>query len=272
MHSLKSTNSVNNIDALKKLVIKAGDAVMGIYQSDFSITDKPDHSPVTEADMAAHHIIVKELSTLTPDIPVLSEESADDVKSARAGWRTFWLVDPLDGTKEFIKKNGEFTINIALIKDGVPVLGFIYVPVTQVLYWGAEGEGAFKQVLGSDAKPIRVADLPAAHEQWRVVGSRSHQSREFEQFVSRLPQTETIAIGSSLKLCLIAEGAADIYPRLTPTSEWDIAAGHAIVNAAGGQVLLLSSLTPLVYNTAPHSLINPNFIACAKPSVIWSHR
>jgi 3'(2'), 5'-bisphosphate nucleotidase len=272
MHSLKSTNSVNTIDALKKLVIKAGGATMGIYQSDFSIADKADHSPVTEADMAAHHIIVKGLSALAPDIPVLSEESDDEVKSARVGWQTFWLVDPLDGTKEFIKKNGEFTINVALIKDGVPVWGFIYVPVTQVLYWGVDGEGAFKQTVGNDAKSISVANLPSVHDKWRVVGSRSHQSCEFEQFVSRLPQTETIAIGSSLKLCLIAEGAADIYPRLTPTSEWDIAAGHAIVNAAGGQVLLLSSLTPLVYNTNPNSLINPNFIACAEPSAMWSRR
>lgn len=270
MHSLKSNESVSNIDALKALAVKAGDAIMSIYQSDFSVTDKPDLSPVTEADIAAHNIIVKGLSLLTPDIPILSEESADDIKNARVGWNTFWLVDPLDGTKEFIKRNGEFTVNIALIKDGVPVFGLIYVPVSQILYWGSE-EGAFKQTLGSGVESIKVAGLPSMHEKWRVVGSRSHQSPEFQQFVSRLPQAETISIGSSLKLCLIAEGMADIYPRLTPTSEWDIAAGHAIVNAAGGQVLLLSSLAPLVYNTNSDSLINPDFIACAETCSIWSH-
>lgn len=271
MHSLKSDESMNNIDALKAIAVKAGDAIMSIYQSEFSVIDKSDFSPVTEADIAAHNIIVTGLSLLTPEIPVLSEESADEAKNARFGWKTFWLVDPLDGTKEFIKGNGEFTVNIALIKDGVPVFGLIYIPVTQVLYWGSEGEGAFKQTLGSDVESIKVSNLPRLYGKWRVVGSRSHQSPEFKQFVSRLPQAETIQIGSSLKLCLIAEGMADIYPRLTPTSEWDIAAGHAIVNAAGGQVLLLPSLAPLVYNTNPHSLINPNFIACAEPSSTWSH-
>jgi 3'(2'), 5'-bisphosphate nucleotidase len=270
MQSLKCNNQVINIDALKKLALKAGDAIMEVYQSGFSVTDKPDFSPVTEADIVSHNIIAKGLSVLTPDIPILSEESVDDVKNARVGWGTFWLVDPLDGTKEFIKGNGEFTVNIALIKGGVPVFGLIYIPVTQVFYWGAEGEGAFKQALGADVESIRVANLPSVHVKWRVVGSRSHQSPEFDRFVSRLPQAAIITIGSSLKLCLIAEGIADIYPRLTPTSEWDIAAGHAIVNAAGGQVLLLSSLTPLVYNTDPNSLINPDFIACAEPSLIWS--
>lgn len=251
------------------LVRQAGVAVMNIYHKDFSITQKSDNSPLTEADLAAHHILVDGLFKLTPDIPVLSEESDIAVQMQRLEWSVYWLIDPLDGTKEFISRNGEFTINVALIKNGVPVLGVVYAPVLEAMYWGELGKGAFKQQGEEAFKPIAVAKVPNIPTGWRILGSRSHPSQAFQEFIQTLPEADIVAMGSSLKLCLIAEGAADLYPRLSPTSEWDIAAGHAVVAAAGGQVLKLSSMQPLVYNANPNSLINPFFVACAAPSLFW---
>ncbi|WP_372737925.1 3'(2'),5'-bisphosphate nucleotidase CysQ [Neptunomonas sp.] len=254
---------------LLSLARKAGGEILSYYESDYQVNYKGDASPLTEADLAAHHIIVDGLASLTPDIPVLSEESDYAVQSQRLNWTEYWLVDPLDGTKEFIKKNGEFTVNIALIRDGAPVFGVVYAPVPDVMYWGDVGKGAMKQTGAALPVSIQVATLPLTEKGWRVVGSRSHQSTRFAQFMQCLPEAEIMPVGSSLKLCLIAEGAADLYPRFSPTSEWDIAAGQAVLVAAGGEVLALPSLKALTYNTHPDTLINPDFVACAEESHHW---
>ena len=183
-------------------------------------------------------------------------------------WQRYWLIDPLDGTKEFIKKNGEFTVNIALIDQGKAVFGVVYAPALDVTYWG-DADGAFKES-GGQVESIRVSEVPAEGAVWRVVGSRSHQTDEFKAFVQGLPDTEVVSMGSSLKLCLVAEGVADLYPRLGLTSEWDTAAAHAVVTAAGGQVLQYPELTPLLYNTRPDTLLNPFFIVCADKSDKWA--
>ena len=255
-------------DSIIKLARDAGDAIMAIYQQEFQVYDKDDMSPLTEADLASHNILVQGLAKLTPEIPVLSEESS--VQSERISWSRYWLLDPLDGTKEFIKKNGEFTVNIALIENGEAIFGVVYAPALDVLYWGGQESGAFKQIGLNTPTRIFVANPPVGDFPWKVVGSRSHQSEEFKSFVTCLPKTEIIAMGSSLKLCLVAEGKADLYPRLGLTSEWDTAAAQAVVEAAGGQVLEYSSLITLRYNSRPHTLLNPFFIVCARPVSVWS--
>jgi 3'(2'), 5'-bisphosphate nucleotidase len=257
-------------DKLLALAKQAGDAVMDIYKKDFAVYDKSDSSPLTEADLASHHILVDGLKAIAPAIPVLSEESTDAEKEERLSWSEYWLIDPLDGTKEFIKKNGEFTINVALIKDGQPVWGVVYAPAMDTLYWGELGQGAFKQEGDAPAVAIQCGENPTVKTGWRVVGSRSHQSDDFKAFMEALPEADIVAMGSSLKLCLIAEGAADLYPRLGPTSEWDTAAAHAVVLAAGGQVLEVESLKPLIYNSRPNTLLNPYFIVCKEPSEFWA--
>jgi 3'(2'), 5'-bisphosphate nucleotidase len=259
-----------NTDKVLLLAREAGAAIMDIYKKDFAIYDKSDNSPLTEADLAAHHILVNGLSAMQPAYPVLSEESDEQVKTERLGWSTYWLIDPLDGTKEFIKKNGEFTVNIALICDGEPVFGVVYAPALDVMYLGALGKGAMKQEGAEVAVPITVSAVPDTETGWRVVGSRSHQSDEFKEFMKCLPGADIVAMGSSLKLCLIAEGAADLYPRLGFTSEWDTAAAHAVVLAAGGQVLALPSLQPLTYNQHSDSLLNPFFVVCPDICHVWS--
>ncbi|MEH6472458.1 MAG: 3'(2'),5'-bisphosphate nucleotidase CysQ [Halopseudomonas sp.] len=271
--SVSDTNTTTiefNIDATLQLAKQAGDAIMEIYQRDFAIYDKADASPLTEADLASHHCIVDGLSKLTPSIPVLSEESDASVLEQRSNWNRYWLIDPLDGTKEFIKKNGEFTVNIALIDNGEAVFGVVYAPALNTLYWGGRETGAFKQVEGESASAISVSEPPTGAKDWRVVGSRSHQSDAFKAFAAGLDEAEIVAMGSSLKLCLVAEGAADIYPRLGLTSEWDTGAAQAVVEAAGGLVLMHPDLTPLRYNTRPDTLLNPFFIVCAKTKPIWA--
>lgn len=250
-----------------KLAQQAGSLINEIYKRDFSIYEKSDESPLTEADLASHRCIVEGLASLTPEIPVLSEESGEEVMQQRFSWQKYWLIDPLDGTKEFIKKNGEFTVNIALIDSGVPVFGVVYAPALGVTYWG-DAAGAFKAV-GDCVEQIFVSDVPESGATWRVVGSRSHQSEEFKAFTERLANLEVVAMGSSLKLCLVAEGAADLYPRLGPTCEWDTAAAHAVVIAAGGQVLSHPALEQLAYNQNSESLLNPYFIVCAQQSDSW---
>ncbi|GGK77224.1 3'(2'),5'-bisphosphate nucleotidase CysQ [Amphritea balenae] len=256
-----------NNQEIINLAKQAGAAIMDIYQRDFAVYDKSDASPLTEADLASHHCIVDGLKQLTPQIPVLSEESGATEHEGRMSWQTYWLIDPLDGTKEFIKKNGEFTVNIALIDQGRAVFGVVYAPVLEETYWG-DAQGAFKEENGL-VNPIQVADIPASGSTWKVVGSRSHQSDEFKAFVKELPDTEVVSMGSSLKLCLVAEGKADLYPRLGLTSEWDTAAAHAVVEAAGGQVLQYPGLEPLLYNTRPDTLLNPFFIVCAGRNEAW---
>lgn len=258
------------IEIAIKASVEAGKAIMEIYDTDFDIEYKNDSSPLTTADNASHHIISGHLE-LT-GLPILSEEGKHLSYDERKDWQQFWLVDPLDGTKEFIKKNGEFTVNIALIDHGEPIAGVIYVPVMDVLYVGIENLGAFK-LLSTDEFDGSVEDLrkkainlPEIKNEnaFKVVASRSHLSAATEAFIDKLKKDhtniQTVSKGSSLKLCLIAEGAADIYPRFAPTMEWDTGAGHAIVNAAGGRVVLAEDENmALTYNK--ENLLNPWFIA-----------
>lgn len=246
-----------NREDIIQLAKQAGKAIMEIYQKDFDVYDKSDASPLTEADLAAHKILVEGLSQLTP-FPVLSEESSDEIKEERLKWEEYWLIDPLDGTKEFIKKNGEFTVNVALIQHGKPTFGVVYAPALDILYIGDKEGGAFKQEGNKKQEKISVRPKPEKTADFIIVGSRSHQSDEFKAFIQDFPGAEIVSMGSSLKLCLVAEGKADIYPRLGLTSEWDTAAAHAIVEAAGGQVLQAEKNKPLQYNK--ENLLNPFFI------------
>ena len=248
------------------LAIAAGERILQVYDSsDFAISEKDDASPLTAADLASHDTIVQGLRELTPDIAILSEESATIDFAERASWQRFWLVDPLDGTKEFIKRNGEFTVNIALIDQHVPVLGVVYVPVQKSCYYGLVGQGAFLQQTGQAAQAIQVA-TPCASPV-RVVGSRSHAGPHLQAFIDQLGAYELVSIGSSLKLCLVAAGQADIYPRLGPTSEWDTAAAQCVVEQAGGQVLTVNG-ERLRYNSK-ESLLNPHFLVIADQTRDW---
>jgi 3'(2'), 5'-bisphosphate nucleotidase len=218
---------------------------------------KADNSPLTQADLASHQYIVTRLRALTPDLPILSEESQEVAASTRQGWQTFWLVDPLDGTKEFVQRNGEFTVNIALVSGHRPVLGVVHVPVLDLTYWAADGHGAFKAV-GEDT--LQLHANKALSRPLRIVASRSHAGPATEAFLANLQhdyELEVVSKGSSLKLCMVAEGSADLYPRLGPTMEWDTAAAQCIVAQADGQVTTLDN-TPLQYNKA--NLLNPFFM------------
>ncbi|MDR5907806.1 3'(2'),5'-bisphosphate nucleotidase CysQ [Franzmannia qiaohouensis] len=247
----------------------AGREVMAIYARDFSVETKDDQSPLTEADMASHHALVALLEDLTPEVPVLSEESAEIPYATRQAWQRYWLIDPLDGTKEFVSKNGEFTLNVALIEDGVPVFGIVYAPVLQTTWVGQVGGEAFKIAQGIYAN-IQVRELPDPEvAPWKVVGSRRHGAETFEAFCAGLPAHECVSMGSSLKLCLVAEGNADLYPRLAPTSEWDTAAAQAVVTAAGGEVLNVETLETLRCNQQ-ESVLNPFFIVCGQRDERWT--
>ena len=249
------------------LAVKAGAAILDVYNSDaFDIQEKEDKSPLTAADLAAHHVIVDGLAALTADIPVLSEESASLPFAERSAWQRYWLVDPLDGTREFIKRNGEFTVNIALIDNGVPVLSAVHVPVTGVSYLACRGQGAFKQESGGEPRTIQVRKLGDGPVM--VVGSRSHRGESLNKFLDKLGEHEMVGMGSSLKLCLVAEGSADIYPRLGPTSEWDTAAAQCVVEQAGGFVTG-TDMQPLHYNTKD-SLLNPFFLVFGDDGHDWS--
>lgn len=252
-----------------ELAIGAGHEILKIYGAgELSVVMKSDNSPLTEADQNSHAFIVSELRKISP-LPILSEEAANIPWSQRRTWSQYWLVDPLDGTKEFIKGNGEFTVNIALIEDGEPIFGVVYVPISQTLYYGGRGLGAQKVVgRGSEPTAIRVAPVPRADDPWRIVGSRSFSTAEFDGFVARFKQPQVLSVGSSLKLCLVAEGRADLYPRMGPTSEWDTAAAHAIVAAAGGRVIDWETKKDLCYNSK-ESLLNPSFVVCADVSSSW---
>jgi 3'(2'), 5'-bisphosphate nucleotidase len=265
--------------------IEAGRAILDVYRSsDFKVEEKADKSPLTLADKRSHEIIVKHLGKL--DVPILSEEGKDISYKERKRWETYWLIDPLDGTKEFIKKNGEFTVNIAIIRDRKPAAGVIYVPDKNVLYFALKNQGSFKIDSGDSIKQLETdlieprkekiaevfdsiiaasAKLPVIHlpaRPFTIIGSRSHASPELEAFVEEKRQehgeVEFISAGSSLKLCLVAEGKADIYPRTGPTMEWDTAAGQAIAENAGCKVLQYDTIEPLIYNK--ENLLNPWFV------------
>lgn len=248
------------------LALAAGREIMEIYNSPFEVQKKLDKSPLTAADMAAHHLIVKELGKLTPHLPVLSEESPEIRFSERKQWNCYWLIDPLDGTREFVKRNGEFTVNIALILGHEPVLGVVYAPVLEVLYYARRRAGAWKRERGNEPKEIRTRKVPP--DKIYVAGSRSHSDRRMEEYLTRMGPHEVIGIGSSIKACLVAEGKVDLYPRLGPTSEWDTAAAQCIVEEAGGAITD-TRLQPLRYNTKPQ-LINPSFFAFGDKDRDWS--
>ncbi|MBV8877419.1 MAG: 3'(2'),5'-bisphosphate nucleotidase CysQ [Gammaproteobacteria bacterium] len=244
----------------------AGREILEVYAAEtLTSTAKADDSPLTAADLRSHRLITQQLAELTPGIPVLSEEAAQAPLATRREWPRYWLVDPLDGTREFLARNGEFTVNIALIERHAPVLGVVHVPVSGVTYSGVPGAGAWRQQAAESAVAIRVAAQSAAPV--RIVGSRSHRGDSLDTFLSRVGPHALLAIGSSLKFCLVAEGAADVYPRLGPTSEWDTAAAHAVVLAAGGAVRTLDG-APLQYNTR-ETLLNPFFVASGPEDRDW---
>lgn len=246
------------ISALEPIARAAGDAILTIYRQPFAVEFKQDESPFTAADQGAHEVIVQALTRLTPDIPVLSEESDAETMQARLGWSRYWLVDPLDGTKEFVSRNGEFTVNIALIEEGRPVWGLVYAPVLDRLWYGGKGMGACRV---ADGKREAIQTLP--HQEgapWRVVGSRNHLSQETLDYLAPFGEIELVSMGSSLKFCIIAEGGAELYPRLAPTCEWDTAAAQAVLEGAGGSVTQLDG-SALAYNKP--DILNPWFVARA---------
>ena len=247
---------------------RAGSAILTIYEQDFEVISKADDSPLTQADLASHRVIVKALGELTPEIPVLSEESGHISDEERLSWSRYWLIDPLDGTKEFVNRNGEFTVNIALIDQHRPILGVVHVPVVDETYAGVVGHGAWRQQATGVAQDIQtrrpVPPVPV------IVGSRSHANPKLEQCLAGLGDHEMISMGSSLKFCRVAEGKADLYPRLGPTSEWDTAAAHAVVEAAGGQVLGLEGKA-LPYNQKV-DILNPWFVVLGDPDAAWMDR
>ena len=265
--------SKHTLSEMCRIAEAAGEEILAVYNGagDIEVEQKADDSPLTLADRRAHDLIERELLALAPEIPVLSEESLQLPFAVRQRWARYWLVDPLDGTKEFIGRNGEFTVNIALIDNGIARLGVVHVPVTGITYSGINGDkatGAWKTE-GSGSVTITVAAM--AGQKIRVVASRRHRGERLEQMLANIDHVlgidEVVSIGSSLKMCLVAEGAADIYPRLAPTSEWDTAAAHAILSAAGGEIVDLD-FCPLRYNQKD-SLLNPEFIALGDRAYAW---
>ncbi|WP_460095576.1 3'(2'),5'-bisphosphate nucleotidase CysQ [Pseudomonas sp. S2_B03] len=245
------------------LALQAGEAILPFWRAGVEVTAKSDDSPVTAADLAAHHLIVAGLMALDPSIPVLSEEDADIPQSVRAGWQRWWLVDPLDGTKEFISGSEEFTVNIALIENGRVVFGVVTMPTNGRFYVGGAGFGAWRGDEGGTPTAIQVRDVPAPGEAFTVVASRRHSSPEQERLLAGLSaslgELQLANIGSSLKFCLLAEGAADCYPRLAPTSQWDTAAAQGVLEGAGGEVL---DLKGEAFSYPPReSLLNEFFLA-----------
>lgn len=264
------------LDQVIAIAREAGEAILEVYHNEngFETETKADSSPVTEADLAAHHILLPALQALDTNIPVLSEESEIPDYEIRSGWQKYWIIDPLDGTKEFIKRNGEFTVNIALIDEqGIPILGVVYVPVLDITYAGAQDLGAIK-ITAKEETSISIKKIAAklTGEPLTIVASRSHGSEAVEECVTKLEKRfsniERQSMGSSLKLCLVAEGSADLYPRLAPTSEWDTAAAQAVVEAAGG-VVVDTDLKLLRYNTKS-DILNPYFYVIGDTEYDWS--
>ncbi len=264
------------IEALVALVEAAGEAILAIYQTDFEVALKSDTSPLTQADLAAHQVLADGLARLAPEIPLFSEEAEMPPFEERRRWQRYWLVDPLDGTKEFVRRNGEFTLNVALIHDGEPCLGVVGVPVHGRTYVGVPGVGAYR--LCREGEEIVRTPLTGRTridgDPLVVVASRSHGGERLERYLAELESAfggvRRTPVGSSLKLCILAEGEADLYPRLGPTSEWDIAAAHAVLAAAGGAVWAVDG-SPLTYNSR-ESVLNPEFFAAADGDYPWRAR
>ena len=263
-----NTNQV--ILELLNIAIDSGKEIMKIYDKGFTVDTKEDSSPITEADINSNELIVTRLKTLEPNIPILSEESLVSW-GIRKKWNKYWLIDPLDGTKEFINRNGEFTINISLIENNNPVFGIIYSPVKSVLYYAYKNYGSFKVYTNRNLSSLnnieKINVVKKSYSFTRIIGSRSHSNTEFNEWVkSKFTNFELIKIGSSLKFCHLAEGTADIYPRFGPTSEWDIAAGHIILQEAGGKLRSIDN-DEILYNTK-ENILNPYFIAYGNISQI----
>ena len=253
------------LDRLLDTARDAGEKILRVYHSDFAVEHKDDNSPLTQADLVAHRHIVAALEQLAPKLPVLSEEGVDIPFDTRCQWSRYWLVDPLDGTREFVKRNGEFTVNIALIDQGRPVMGVVHAPALNLTYGAAQEQGAFR-VDGDRRQPLRTRTLPARPT---FVASRSHRDPALDVLLANAPAHDSVSRGSSLKFCLVAEGSADLYPRTGPTSEWDTAAGQCVVEQAGGVVWQLPERMPLAYNQK-ESLLNPSFAVIGDPSADWS--
>jgi 3'(2'), 5'-bisphosphate nucleotidase len=253
------------------IVSRAGAAILEVYQGEIEVTNKSDASPLTQADLAAHEIIVRGLAEATPDVPIVSEESEAPSFDERRQWRSYWLVDPLDGTKEFINRNGEFTVNIALIEEGQAVYGIVGVPVQDRIFIGDVKLGGAWCYEQGELKPIRSRRMTSDVRDVVVVASRSHGGERLENYLDELAThfdgLVRQPVGSSLKLCTLAAGEADCYPRLGPTSEWDIAAAHAVLRAAGGEVYTFDREV-LPYNSK-ESLLNPEFVAVADAEFDW---
>jgi len=268
----KRMNEINHKDLnsltpkILAIAREAGQKILEIYDTDFTVENKQDNSPLTAADMAAHNTICKGLRSLTPSIPILSEESAEISFKERRQWNQYWLVDPLDGTREFVKRNGEFSVNIALIEGNQSILGVIHIPVTGVSYTASRNNGAKIHKDNSSALPITVKKTFS--NKIIIAGSRSHGSAGLKTFIEKLDNPEVLSIGSSLKFCLVAEGKADIYPRFGLTSEWDTGAAQAIVEEAGGIVVDMD-FNQLQYNTK-ESLLNPEFLVIADKQFDWA--
>ena len=255
------------MEPVQAIAREAGHRILNVYANGFSITEKADQSPVTEADLAAHRCILRGLAQLTPGIPILSEEAADVGFAERSAWEWLWLVDPLDGTREFIQRSDQFSVNIALIHHHEAVLGLILPPVSGVCYYAWRGGGAFRQPAGQAARRIRAARV--CHYPVRVVSSQgSYRTRRLQDYLSQLGPHRHIPLGCALKSCLIAEGEADLYPRFGPTGEWDTAAAQILLEEAGGY-LTDTQFRPLRYNARP-VLINPDFFAFGDPTRDWS--
>lgn len=262
------------LHAVNEIAIAAGAEILDVYNSDSAIVvnTKSDSSPITDADRRAHRLIARRLRILTPDIPLLSEESDAIDFSVRRAWQRYWLIDPLDGTKEFVERNGEFTVNIALVEEGLAVAGIVYVPVSGVSYFGGRELGAWKQERDDTNGPQAIQCRAVQPDnELGIVASRRHRGERLDSLIKRIEEqfaeTALLSMGSSLKICLLAEGRADIYPRLAPTSEWDTAAAHGVLSAAGGEIVDLQ-FERLRYN-GKSSLLNPHFVALGDPHYPW---
>jgi len=255
----------NLIEQIIEISKEAGKAVLEVYNTDFDFQMKEDLSPLTKADTLSNQIICSSLKTLTPDIPILSEEDSDISFEKRSNWEKYWLIDPLDGTKEFIKKNGEFTVNIALIENNIPRLGIIHLPVTSETYWGSKNNGSYYVNANNKSKQISVSKKP--ENIITVMASRSHPNEKLDSLLEKIKHYKIVNRGSSLKFCQIAAGQADVYPRFGPTSEWDIAAGHAILLGASGNIYDLNG-NEIRYNIRSNYL-NPFFIATSSKELYF---
>jgi len=253
------------LEPVLQIAQKAGQRILDIYRRDFAVNEKQDGSPLTEADRLSNEVILEGLHGLTPDVPILSEESAKAGYAQRKDWPRFWLVDPLDGTKEFINRNDEFTVNIALIEQHRPVLGVVHVPALDVTYYACVGRGAFRRK--GTAAPEKIQVRRYGDGKPMIVASRSHAGDALKVFLDRVGEHDLVSMGSSLKLCLVADGTADVYPRLGPTMEWDTAAAQSVVEVAGGRVVDREN-TPLRYNK--ENLLNPWFIVCGANGPDWT--